>query len=184
MTLPTKCASLLPVFTGFHDCVAGFEPTCNLGNLTTVPGSSPAVLYVPKGNFSLCSAQGTNTGRIIPGGLVVAANRPLSLDQCRTTPDCNSTDLMCTFTTTTRRCVCDETTGVDSCEELGACGPTPCAIYKRCFLAMQAVADSQKYVTNSTAVAQAFRTGCVAGGRTLEACRYVLLPLHAVCQNS
>jgi hypothetical protein len=67
--------------------------------------------------------------------------------------------------------VCDEATGMDTCEQLGRCGPTPCAICRRCFVAMQQVADSQKAVTNATAVAEAFKTACVAGGRTLEACR-------------
>lgn len=153
---------------------AGFEPTCNLGNSTTVPGSSPAAPYVPRGNLSLCAAQGTNTGRVIPGGLVVPAGTNLTAGACRTTPDCNSTDLMCSFTSTNRRCVCNEATGIDACEEIGSCGPTPCAICKRCFVAMQGVAVSQQSVTNATAVALAVKTACLSAGRSLETCRWGL----------
>jgi hypothetical protein len=168
-------------FAALLCCCAGFEATCNLGNLTNVPGSSPAVPYVPRGNFSLRTVQGTNTGRILPGGLVVAPNAqgvaPLSPGLCRTSPDCNSTDLMCTSTNTTRRCVCDETTGVDRCEDLGSCGPTPYTTCRRCFVAMQAFAQQQQSETSAAAVADAFKARCVAGGRSLEACRYV--PSHA-----
>lgn len=172
-TLVTTLSEMLSVCLAAAAAVAGFEPTCNLGNLTTVPGSSPAVPYVPRGNFSLCTAQGTNTGRVLPGGLVVPPNTPLAPGSCWATPDCNSTDLLCSNTVTTRRCVCDEATGMDACEQFCRCGLTPCAVCRRCFLSMQQVADAQQSVTNATAVAEAFKTACMAGGRTLETCRCV-----------
>jgi hypothetical protein len=102
---------------------------------------------------------------------VVRAGAPLAAGTCRTTSDCNSTDLFCGYAATTQRCVCNEATGLDSCETLGTCSPTPCAVCKGCFVAMRALAATQQAEKNATTVALAFRAACMAGGRTLAACR-------------
>ena len=130
-------------------CAGDLGDTCPI--TSAVAGTSAAR------NIDLCTVEGVQGGSLV-SGIVNSANPPVG--KCRSTADCGSTDLMCSFTTEpSSLCTCSN--GLDSCTQLGTCVATPCKRCNNCLQELRGFSMSAMYQTSSSVVAEAFRSYCV-----------------------
>lgn len=150
-----------------------FEASCSLADNALVPA----------GSLDVCSVPGTTGGTALAIPNRVAAGTLLATGLCFNTQGNNSgcadTKMCATDSITGYQCVCNRTTGIETCTPYYTCVDTPCTKCRNCMATAKAFTDKWQAETSSSSIAAAFKLDCLNKGNTLQACSELALKIEA-----